>query len=154
MPTRQSPTSPVAGLSVTDKILCRMLLQTSFHKHHKYSACLSNCGHGCFLFLLVPLRDKQYQGKITLVGSLVSLAELKSQDSASEPHFCKDFLLHSTLKWGATCKDVSPNYCNNQDFAPSKFVDVCKKQYPKDRRAFHGCPPSRPSPKSTCGFGG
>src|SRR3990172_6038174 len=102
MPTRQSPTSPVAGLSVTDKILCLMLLQTSFHKHHKCIACLSNCGHGCFLFLLVPLRDKQYQGKITLVGSLASLAELKSQDSASEPHFCKDFLLHSTLKWGAT----------------------------------------------------
>ena len=52
------------------------------------------------------------------------------------------------------CKDVSPNYCNNQDFVPSKFVELCKKQYPKDWRAFQGWPPSRPSPKSTCGFGG
>jgi len=36
--------------------------------------------------------------------------ELKSQDSASEPRFCKDFLHHSTLKWGDTGFAFLPEY--------------------------------------------
>ena len=44
------------------------------------------------------------------------------------------------------CKDVSPNYCSTLYFVPSKFMDLCRKQYQKDRRAFQvrACPAKSP----------
>ena len=62
------------------------------------------------------------------MGSLASLAELKSQDSASEPHFCKDFLLHSTLKWGAT--EIDHAVINGKRLIPVIVREIDSEEAP------------------------